>query len=268
MSFHGASIAKVLPTDVASECLDACVLHQVTRQTVRRCKPATTDLAVIGIETFVHRHVLSEACPVGESLSTLTTLMSQITRDWQLVLIHPPGVPRHCLEHKQASVRHLQASVRHLLASVRHLQTSLRHILTSVRHLHASVRHLQASVRHIKASVRHINTSLRNLLTSVRHLNASVSHLQASVRHILASVRHLQTSLRNLLTSVSHLHGLVRHLLASVRHSQQTQSKQLITMEYMASETSEHSFEHAQICKDIGSITHRSNSCTFHRVSS
>ena len=221
-------MAKVLPTDVASECLDACVLHQVTRQTVCRCKPATTDLAVIGIDTLVHRHMLSEACPVGESLSTLTTLMSQITRDCQLVLIHPPGVRRHCLEHKQASVRHLQASIRHLL--------------TSVRHVHASVRHIQALLRHLPASVRHLQTSLRHLLTSVRHIHASVRHLQASVRHLLASVRHLQTSLRHLLTSVSHLNGLVRHLMASVRHSQQTQSKHLITMEYMASETSEHSF--------------------------
>ena len=205
-------MAKVLPTYVANECLDACVLHQVTRQTVRRCKPATTDLAVIWIETLMHRHMLSEVCPVGESLSTLTTLMSQITRDWQLVLIHPPGVRRHCLEHNKASVRHLQASVRHLLASVRHIQTSLRHILTSVRHIHASVRHLHASVRHLLASVRHLHTSLRHLLTSVRYLHASVRHLQASVRYLLASVRHLHTSLRHLLTSVRHLHGLVRHI--------------------------------------------------------
>ena len=89
VSFHGAAVAKVLPTDVASECLYARVLHQVTRHTVRRCKPATAYITVIGIETLVHLHMPSEACPVGESLSTLTTLMSQITRHWQLVLIHP-----------------------------------------------------------------------------------------------------------------------------------------------------------------------------------
>ena len=116
MSFHGAAVAKALPADVASECLDACVLHQVTIQTVHRRKPATTDLAVIGIETLVHLHMPSEACPVGESLSTLTTMMSQISQ-----YRHPPGVRRHCLEHNQASVRHIQALVRHLLASVRHL---------------------------------------------------------------------------------------------------------------------------------------------------
>ena len=127
VSFHGADVAKFLPTDVASECLDACVLHQVTRHTVRRCKPATAYITVIGIETLVHLHMPSEACPVGESLSTLTTLMSQITRHWQLVLFHPPGIRRYCLEHKQASVRHLQGSVRHLLTSVRHLQASVWH---------------------------------------------------------------------------------------------------------------------------------------------
>ena len=116
VSLHGAAVAKVLPADVASECLDACVLHQVTIQTVHRRKPATADLAVIGIETLVHLHMPSEACHVSESLPTLTTMMSQISQ-----YRHPPGVRRHCLEHKQASVRHLQASVRHLLASVRHL---------------------------------------------------------------------------------------------------------------------------------------------------
>ena len=133
MSFHGAAV------DVASECLDVCVLHQLTIQTVHRRKPATAYLAVIGIETLVHLHMPSEACPVGESLSTLTTIMSQISQ-----YRHPPGVRRHCMEHKQASVRHLQASVMHLQASVRHLQAS-------VRHLHASVRHLMASVRHLHA---------------------------------------------------------------------------------------------------------------------
>ena len=91
VNFHGAAVAiKVLPTDVASECLDACVLKQVSLQTVRRRKPATAYLTVIGIETLVHRHVPSEACPVGESLSTITTMMSQISQSRQLVLIHPP----------------------------------------------------------------------------------------------------------------------------------------------------------------------------------
>ena len=120
MSFHGAAVAKPLPADVASECLDACVLNQVSLQTVRRRKPATTAIAVIGIGTLVHLHVPSEACPFGESLHTLTTLMSQISQ-----YRHPHGVRRHSLEHKQASVRHLQASVRHLHASVRHLQAML-----------------------------------------------------------------------------------------------------------------------------------------------
>ena len=137
MSFHGAAVAKALPADVASECLDACVLHQVTIQTVHRREPATADLTLIWIETLVHIHVPSEACPIGKSLPTLTTLMSQISQSRQLVLIHPPGVRRHCLEHKQASVRHLQASVRHLQASVRHLPASIRHLLASVRHIHA-----------------------------------------------------------------------------------------------------------------------------------
>ena len=43
---------------------------------------------------------------LGESLSTLTTLMSQISQYRQLVLIHSPGVRRHCREHKQASAMH------------------------------------------------------------------------------------------------------------------------------------------------------------------
>ena len=86
MNFHRPAVAKVLPTDVASECIDACVLYQVSLQTVHRCKPATADIAVIGIETFVHLHVTSEARPVGESLSTLTTMMSQISQSRQLAL--------------------------------------------------------------------------------------------------------------------------------------------------------------------------------------
>ena len=122
VSFHGAAVAKVLPTDVGSESLAACMLHQVSFQTVHRSEPATADLAVIRIETLVHIHMPSEAYPIGESLSTLTTMMSQISQSRQLVLIHPPGVRRHCVEHKQPSVRHLKASIRHPLASVRHLQ--------------------------------------------------------------------------------------------------------------------------------------------------
>ena len=118
MSLHGAAVAKVLPTDVAREYLDARVLYQVSFQIVHRRKPATADLAVIGIETLVHLHVPSEACPIGKSLITLTTMMSRISQSRQLVLIHPPGVRRHCLEHNQASVRHLYTSVRHLPVSV------------------------------------------------------------------------------------------------------------------------------------------------------
>ena len=86
VSFHGAAVAKVISTDVASECLDACVLYQVSLQTVHRYKSATADLVLIGIETFVHLHVTSEARPVGESLSTLTTMMSQTSQSRQLAL--------------------------------------------------------------------------------------------------------------------------------------------------------------------------------------
>ena len=57
VSFHGAAVAKSLPADVASECLDACMLHQVYFQTVHRSEPATADLAVIWIETLVHLHM-------------------------------------------------------------------------------------------------------------------------------------------------------------------------------------------------------------------
>ena len=65
------------------------MLHQVSFQTVHRSEPATADLAVIRIETLVHIHMPSEAYPIGESLSTLTTMMSQISQSRQLVLIHP-----------------------------------------------------------------------------------------------------------------------------------------------------------------------------------
>ena len=54
VSFHGAAVAKVLPTAVARECHDACVMYLVSLQTVHRGKPHQFIVKRYDSATYAH----------------------------------------------------------------------------------------------------------------------------------------------------------------------------------------------------------------------
>ena len=73
MIFQRGAVTERFLADVAHDCFDSGVLHQMSFQVVRRLKPATAVQTVIGVETFVKLQVQLESEIGREMFATLVT---------------------------------------------------------------------------------------------------------------------------------------------------------------------------------------------------
>ena len=77
MIFQRGAVTERFIADVAHECFDSDVLHQMSFQVVRRRKPSTAVWTVIGVETFVKLQVQLESEVGSEMFATLVTPASR-----------------------------------------------------------------------------------------------------------------------------------------------------------------------------------------------
>ena len=106
-----STVAKLLLTNLTHECLDARVLHKMSLQVVRRCKPPPTVLTVIGVVALVNSHVQLQPEVRREGFATFTTTTSHASGitwhdNWHWV--HARSLMclcHHCLENKHSLVR-------------------------------------------------------------------------------------------------------------------------------------------------------------------
>ena len=132
MRFQRATVAEFLFTDEAGEVFDACMLHRMSLQTVRRRETATADLAVIRVVPSVNGNVQLQPAITREMFATLTTAKFAAScfvchGNWRpLHMTLHPGETRACLEHKYDSVRNSDLTM-HCAFYVVNVQDHYRH---------------------------------------------------------------------------------------------------------------------------------------------